>query len=904
MDSDSLDPLGISKSVNSELDKSNQDDSDGSSVDCIKEVNILPLRYSALYAEDEDKSALDKIPEISGSTVSSIPLKNAKYSARLLREGFLYILVNRFDTYKWEQAYYVNSDSLLSKIDITKPLKVSGGQRFFTLRSVEDITDSYMVFTPDPLSQKTLGKIKSSSVLRNKLQQFDIKSLCRSPVKEDVISRELIDNNVAEFLAKEDKSISDLLQKQLFPPLTDPSKEESSPVDLTIRKYIFSNIKQVLNSENGLAEGFAVVLSDPIGITQELNNFRNDALEPLKNWMEQEDENGLTNEQRFYTAELIRNLDNAYVEGQKQRSAKQKADMYKARHFSEVKTSVMKVNGEKFNGEKWSASAEDHRLFNQYESNAQQIYDAAYAGITKDQEKEYLEEYKRKYAPLIDQGARKKFDQRIDKRSKEQEALLALRAEDHIAWLTSTSFLDALDLYDNRDYVFGWAYSIQVMQATIGMDGTDKGKSLLQSWYYDINLRDRSNLVWSSYALNQTNIRVKGQEELEKFQEKDNRNCDDSDGWIGPSANKLVDGFKQISTAFNDANKAISDPSSLPSWFKKNFLNTTMTWYTQFIGGIFSKVNGGLKVSSLERKVIRSTLKLLTSQLPKQAADIGMARKWYKRGASAGKKKAQALAHASDYLEHDINQAINGSSSDFLKTRLSIISVLIESYGLCQALSKQNKNSRDYEKIAGSCVVLFGAISDTAASSVGMVVLMGKYHKTDIGDAAKFRLGGFSFWGGMLASVGAAFVAVDDAFESMHQLKNRNILLSVVYLVRFMVNIGVAVVGTALTLASSAAYLAKLASSGKTAVARTLATRLLPVARVLASTAIRGTLAAAFSILSWAVIIISIGVWFFGDDALETWCKKCVFTTESDPDFYENYAEEISGFYSALGDVS
>jgi len=61
---------------------------------------------------------------------------------------------------------------------------------------------------------------------------------------------------------------------------------------------------------------------------------------------------------------------------------------------------------------------------------------------------------------------------------------------------------------------------------------------------------------------------------------------------------------------------------------------------------------------------------------------------------------------------------------------------------------------------------------------------------------------------------------------------------------------------------------------------------------------------AGFAVASWAGMILTIGFWIFGDDALEAWCKRCVFTTESVPDHYADYAEEVGAFHQALQDVT
>ncbi|WP_157958929.1 hypothetical protein [Salinicola sp. RZ23] len=306
----------------------------------------------------------------------------------------------------------------------------------------------------------------------------------------------------------------------------------------------------------------------------------------------------------------------------------------------------------------------------------------------------------------------------------------------------------------------------------------------------------------------------------------------------------------------------------------------------------------GARSETMDRATLRISLGLVRAQLARHAAQIGVNRRWFSKGS------ARELAKAKRFLSHDMRAALEGNGSQFMQFRLGVAVAIIESYALCQTLSKQDKDSRDYAKIAGALVVVAGSIADTAASSINMVMVMGKYRATDVGKAARFQLGGFSFWGGMLASVGALFSAIDDLQEFAVQVKKDNTILVFAYGARFLANVGIAILGTAVTLSSSTAFLSRVAQQGKTALARQLAGLLAPLARTLASAAIRGVLMAGFAVVSWAGIILTIGFWFFGDDALEAWCKRCVFTTEDVPDYYADYAEEVGAFHQALQDVT
>ncbi|ABE57570.1 T6SS effector BTH_I2691 family protein [Chromohalobacter israelensis] len=883
-----LDPLSIGQSVGDRLSALPQTDDDGTTVDCKKSINILPLRYSAIYAEEEDRAALGSVPEYRGDPVSDIGLSQAKYTARFLREGYLYVLVNRLGTYRWEHCYYVSADALLSRINPYEPTKESGGISYFAINDVEDVSEGYMLFLPDPLSVRMLERLKSNAHLRESLQRFAIAELAHSCSGESVIPPTMLQSEVAEFVGYQDESVGHLLQKQTFPSLTDPFDEDAQPADL--QRY-WSRFESLQRALEGL-QGFAVVLADPIGITQELNNHRNDALEPLKDWMEKEDEDGLSNEQRFYTSELIRNLRQNYVEGRINSLAQRDVRRFRLQVGNRYLPHVRAVGEAEIGGNR-QPTARDYELAEEYEERQAEILESSSQRITAERGEEFRQEYDSQYAPLLDQNARKAFDDSMAKQSQIQEVLMAHRVSDHLAWLQSTSFLDALDYYDSRDPIWGWAYSIQVVQATVGMEGTEEGAALLDQWWRDMNMNDRSNLAWAVYCLNQYDIRRAGQQDIDAFRAKETRVADtDDDSWMGPEPQNILQGFKHLTTAFNTANAALEGES--PSWFRTNRLGVTMAWYTQFMKGFFEKARS----ETMDRTTLRISLGLMRAQLARHAAQIGVNRRWFSKGSS------RELAKAKRFLSRDMQTALEGNGSQFMQFRLGVAVAIIESYALYQTLSKQDKDARDYTKMAGAFVLVASAIADTAASSINMVMVMGKYRATDVGKAAQFRLGGFSFWGGMLASVGALFGAIDDFSEVVKRYSNQNYTLASFYFVRFVANVGIAVLGTAITLASSVAYLARVSQQGKTALARRLASILAPLARSLASAAIRGVLMASFAVVSWAGIILTIGFWIFGDDALEAWCKRCVFTTESVPDHYADYAEEVGAFHQALQDVT
>ncbi|MCU1731923.1 hypothetical protein NTG44_09415, partial [Pseudomonas sp. 20P_3.2_Bac4] len=113
----------------------------------------------------------------------------------------------------------------------------------------------------------------SSNRYRDRLQKFDLRTLANScGVFDDVITPSHVDSLVAEFRAVGDVAARAMLEKQAFPPFRSALAPGDVPRDMD---SIYRNALERLMDGGGVA----VVLDDPIGIVQELNAWRNDAIE-------------------------------------------------------------------------------------------------------------------------------------------------------------------------------------------------------------------------------------------------------------------------------------------------------------------------------------------------------------------------------------------------------------------------------------------------------------------------------------------------------------------------------------------------------------------------------------------------------------------------------------------------
>ena len=80
---------------------------------------ILPLRYAAVVG-DGANSQLPALPTTLGKGVSDLALTHAQYAPRLLREGYLYVLVVRDGIKSW-QGYAVTEEAYLYRFEVDQP---------------------------------------------------------------------------------------------------------------------------------------------------------------------------------------------------------------------------------------------------------------------------------------------------------------------------------------------------------------------------------------------------------------------------------------------------------------------------------------------------------------------------------------------------------------------------------------------------------------------------------------------------------------------------------------------------------------------------------------------------------------------------------------------------------------
>lgn len=238
---------------------------------------FLPLRYAVICGSREERSLLPELPNHLREPNKVVELEHASYSLSLMRKGYLYVMVDRrsrkFRT--WESRFHVSSDGSLLDMESCTPIdlqKASTGlvvspTWMIEVQDVTDVSHIRLLFSPNIVSEKVLERYLMDDAYLGALQPIDVCNLI-SPSSQEPQPGTLASNQlewIADFAAERDNRLYKLLSDQVFWTLPGPSLS-------TIRLAM-----EIASYWPG-SHSAAMVVDDPIGITQALNSWRNKAL--------------------------------------------------------------------------------------------------------------------------------------------------------------------------------------------------------------------------------------------------------------------------------------------------------------------------------------------------------------------------------------------------------------------------------------------------------------------------------------------------------------------------------------------------------------------------------------------------------------------------------------------------
>lgn len=549
----------------------------------------LPLRYSVVAADNQE--GLKALPAIGGKlgkNVTDIALANAKYAVRLLRPGYLYVLIERAGIKYWE-AYMVLEDAFLYQFPADQPPQIEPAfscdpgscginASMVAIPHAADVKKIWSLFTPSPLTKAKLSEYKNNAdayAAEGKMQTFSPADWLKGATNQahSLLAPELLTTAVEFILFTQaaDALTSPLgkaMGQQLFPAST--AAYAGTPPD---EKGDYSGRLGALYRyirKNGYA---AFALYDHIGITKELNDFRNDAFQSIDHFMGRRVGNGPDNKHKFDVYHAIGKF-RTLVEKGLVVEAGDSVEMADLRRRAKVEPNFPDDTQQMCRLKMQANNAYTHPNRAQWEAANPGKVEEFEAARERDEDM-FIErahttakmQWKNTYEPLLDVSEMDSFIKRMNTLSAQVRSNADKRAPDHLAWFKAERVLNAFDMYDQNNPTSGEALRANVTGCIFGMEGSPEAEAVLTEWATATSIK-RENLLLRAFTRDQESVKKEADKTLAEV-------------------TALVAGMTEMSamptTSWQKATKGLisackSTDSALDEWMRyqsqnKNYLN-------------------------------------------------------------------------------------------------------------------------------------------------------------------------------------------------------------------------------------------------------------------------------------------------------------------------------------------
>ena len=855
----------------------------GAPVQCTRTLALLPLRYAAVGGSPALRSQLPQLPAHLRPPTGFPELGQASYALRTLREGFLYVLVKRASQagYAWEGQYQVNANGSLAHQSVGtrrhQPQPVSAFAAsagcLIRLLDLDDITDLRLLFSPDPLTELSLERYrKLENIYRESLTSIDpatfVGQACPAP-QPAVLTHDQLEL-VADFAADRNPRVRALLNTQLFP----------SEQVLTL-----VGTRQAMAPKAGeqIPRGIAMVVSDAIGITQELNNWRNAAIEDVRTqWLSQPSDHGVDNEHALLVAQSFVEVERLYPELAAEKIVK-----------AEVSAEYIRVmyppSYESFALTDSAAEKADNHAAS-FKPGLDQFERDVRAKVQARQDAgEFKQNFDKKYGPLINREAMQRQLAQFEAKLRFAQYAAEARAGDHARWAASESLLQALDAYDSTDLENGLDYAEQTGRCTVGMEAGEAGAALLDSWFKAPDAL-RSNLAIRGIAFNQEEIigQVASLREAAK-QTPETESPFDIHETLSTHAYAAANAFTRANDLYEQ--RQLRSPTiniGVHAWFailgKTVLRNTTP--------------------SSSDRLLYRGLGAIFMASVHETAVNTRLA-----QAARAGQvlNPARVAGQVSRYLNEGwADSLMQSGTSDFFKVKACAAILLLEATLMLFKLRQlPDFEVREYAELSAAAFATASAGFEVGATFAELQVT--RYGIQSVtGNGAAIAMGRWKLWGAGLGGIGFGVMGWLDFVDGVRYEKNakasgdvKELWLGQAYKTRGLITMSMALPAAGTAMAIAAPFFDDLlARRGQSLVLSGLAS----ISGNLATPAMRLLLARLVMGLFWVGMALTVVIWLLDDDAMEKWCKGSIYRIDKGRDAHKA-EDELPGLFRALGEI-
>ncbi|MDG9814135.1 T6SS effector BTH_I2691 family protein [Pseudomonas putida] len=857
---------------------------------CTRRFELLPLRYAAIGGNPAQRARLPKLPSYLSPFSDVGEMTHSSYAIRPLREGFLYLLIKRHSApaYEWHSQYRVAPNGSLLYISADAPWEPapSAGNldeiiRSFgwtiTLYDLDDIQELRPLFSPSPLTPRMLDNYRLlEDEYRSSLPAIDIARFIQpsdAPPQPHVLKHDQL-SWVADFKAQDDTDLQALLDLQ-------PFNNDQIVSPHASRQALAPLVNQ------SKPRGAAIVIEDAIGITQELNAWRNAAVDDVKTkWLERTVEPGVDNERKLLVAQSFLEIEKLYPQMVAEQIVKREVMAENIRNQPYVHAEIYAFSERA----RQQADAHDERMkphMAQFERDVRAKVQARHeAG-------EFSKKFDQKYGHLVDRQAMHDQLEAFEQAMQHAQQAAEDRAKDHARWVVSERLLQALDRYDNADLINGLAFAEQTGQCVIGMELSEWGTKVLDHWWRS-DVADRANLAIRGISYNQDDIR----EELAALR---------AAAKAGPPAESSVELRESLARQAHIAANAFGRINSLYEELQKSNNTASIGLHAWYVALGRQVLRTGAP-NSADRALHHGLRLTLFASVHETAVDIRLS-----DAARSGQPidPQRSGGQIARYLDQAwAENLMHANNSDFYKVRVSGLVCLLE--GMLMAFKARELPDSDVRvktELLAAAMTTAAAGFEVGASYVDQVVTRyGARSATGRGAAA--TLGRLKLWGAGLAGTGALVLAwwdFADANKHIREAQNkessaRNIRLASAYRARGAATIALALAEGGTAIAMAKPFFDHLSHSAKTKFARMLASSMGELAKKLGTQVARVLLARLVVGAFWIGLVLTIVIYLLEEDALEKWCRRCCFRIGKTAKPYKEH-EEFKELHSAFSEV-
>lgn len=459
---------------------------------------ILPVRYAV------SDRAVKSLPASLGKNVTNVALTKHKYTVAMLNRGYIYLFFKRNGKPEWK-GYISNNKGYQEEFIIGKPAPLVA--KDFACKSAEHSFKAEMITVPEikPNDVPSVYIIHTYAPLSN-------------------AKRAEFEKNADAFVTKGYWQKIDITQWKggSFNQSHCFSTADLSKIYDAANSYGVTKWSAIVKNFTAKPKEFcAIALYDAIGITRQLNDDRNiKAFGDVDKFLKQADKNGITNNHKLQTMNLVDNLkntlENNYISAKSteviqrnQRISQHSAlDMRRKAALEAARRVGDKVRIAQL--EKEIAETERRRRVNQRNE---------LDGIAKVGKIKGAEAWE-KYKNQLDLPAIEQFRTQVDQKSKAGYDYAKAYVSDHINWLKSDNLIKGIYYFDQNEKLEkakgsalpkpsegsnGFIFHITILDLMYGMTFLKEGQDLIDAWINEKTVRDQ-NLYLRAYCFNNKNL--------------------------------------------------------------------------------------------------------------------------------------------------------------------------------------------------------------------------------------------------------------------------------------------------------------------------------------------------------------------------------------------------------------